>query len=126
LICISKILRNFTKISRFQTKTHIIMETTNFNQFQQPMPPTYLWQSIVVTILCCLPLGIPGIVYASQVENRWRSGDIDGAMRSSNNAKNFTLWGFIIGIVVGLGYIIFYGLVLAGLLGGGMAAALGM
>ena len=29
--------------------------------------PNYLWQSIVVTILCCWPFGIPAIVYAAKV-----------------------------------------------------------
>ena len=32
-------------------------------------PSTYLVLSILVTIFCCLPFGIVGIVYASKVEN---------------------------------------------------------
>lgn len=80
-----------------------------------PMPPTYLWQAIVVTIVCCLPLGIPAIVNASQVENRYFQGNYEGAMRSSRNAKNFSLWALIIGIIVQLGYVL---LVIFGVVGG--------
>ena len=69
--------------------------------------PTYLWQSIVVTLLCCLPLGIPAIIYASQVESKRLHGDIAGAMASSKNAKMWCWIGFLIGLVqvlVGIAY----------------------
>ena len=63
------------------------------------MPPTYLWQSIVVTILCCLPLGIPAIVFATQVQSQFLSGDIEGARSASNKAKNFCIWSLVLGII---------------------------
>jgi uncharacterized membrane protein YvbJ len=85
---------------------------------KEPMPQTYLWQAIVVTILCCLPLGIPAIVFASQVENRWRNGDFEGARRSSRSAKNFALWSLISALVVWLFYIVFVVLIGAASLGG--------
>lgn len=49
--------------------------------------PNYLWQSIVVTILCCWPLGIPAIVYAAKVDGLKASGDINGALSASSSAK---------------------------------------
>lgn len=55
-----------------------------------PVPaviPNYLWQSIVVTILCCWPLGIPAIVYAAKVDGLRARGDLQGAMSASKNAK---------------------------------------
>ncbi|MDR1681420.1 MAG: CD225/dispanin family protein [Prevotellaceae bacterium] len=72
-----------------------------------PMPPTYLWQSIVVTIICCLPLGIPAIVYAAQVEKYFMNGDINAAHRSSRYAKNFTVASLITGLVVYIPYLIY-------------------
>lgn len=54
---------------------------------QGAMPPTYLWQSIVCTLLCCLPFGIVGIVYAAKVEGLARSGDMAGAREASDKAK---------------------------------------
>lgn len=75
----------------------------------------YLWQSIVVTLLCCLPLGVVGIVFAAKVDGLVAAGDIAGAQAAADNAKKFTMIGFIIGLVVMLGY---FGLVvLAGLAG---------
>ena len=45
--------------------------------------PTYLVQSILVTVFCCLPFGIVGIVFASQVSSKLAAGDIAGAQASS-------------------------------------------
>lgn len=50
--------------------------------------PNYLWQSIVVTILCCWPLGIPAIVYAAKVDGLKATGNIQDALAASANAKN--------------------------------------
>ena len=49
--------------------------------------PNYLWQAIVCTVCCCIPLGIPAIVYAAQVNTKVVQGDLEGARQSSNNAK---------------------------------------
>jgi hypothetical protein len=56
-------------------------------QFPGMNIPNYLWQSIVVTILCCWPLGIPAIVYAAKVDGLKARGDINGAMSASASAK---------------------------------------
>lgn len=54
--------------------------------------PSYLGQSILVTLCCCLPLGIPAIVYSAQVSSKLAAGDYKGAVAASNNAK---MWGWI-------------------------------
>jgi hypothetical protein len=64
---------------------------------------TYLWQSIVVTVLCCLPFGIPAIVYAAKVDGLRARGDIAGAMAASKSAK---MW-CSISLGLGLLYILF-------------------
>lgn len=51
--------------------------------------PNYLVQSILATFFCCMPLGIPAIVYAAQVDSKINRGDVAGARESSKNAK---LW----------------------------------
>jgi hypothetical protein len=61
--------------------------------------PNYLVWSILVTILCCWPLGIPAIVYAAQVNGKINQGDYDGALRASNNAKTFCWISFALGLV---------------------------
>jgi predicted nucleic acid-binding Zn ribbon protein len=80
----------------------------------EPMPETYLWQSIVVTILCCLFLGIPAIVYATQVEKHYLRGDMVSANRASNNAKNFCIWSLVLSLI-GIGVWLIYVFVLGGL-----------
>lgn len=61
--------------------------------------PSYLWQSIVVTILCCWPLGIPAIVYAAKVDGLKRTGDTQAAMAASNSAKTWCWVAFGLGLV---------------------------
>ena len=56
-----------------------------------PNFPNYLWQSIVVTIFCCWPFGIPAIVYAAKVEGLRARGDISGAMSAAASAKTWCL-----------------------------------
>jgi interferon-induced transmembrane protein/zinc ribbon protein len=80
----------------------------------QPVPgapqpiqiPNYLWQSIVCTIFCCWPLGIPAIVYAAQVNSKVARCDIEGAKASSKNAKMWCWIAFGTGLVVIVGYIL--------------------
>ncbi len=55
-----------------------------------PTVPNYLVWAILSTLFCCLPTGIVAIVYSSQVDGKLRSGDYDGAVQSSNNAKTWT------------------------------------
>lgn len=62
--------------------------------------PNYLWQSIVVTILCCWPFGIPAIVYAAKVDTLKAQGDIAGAMAASASAK---MWCLVsVGVIAGV------------------------
>ena len=72
-----------------------------------PQITNYLWQAIVVTILCCLPFGIPAIVYATQVNSKLAAGDVAGAQVSSSKAKfwcwmafGFGLAAYVIGMLV--------------------------
>ncbi len=80
---------------------------------QQPLgqkPKTWLVESILVTIFmtltCCLPLGIVGIVYANQVESKWKAGDYNGAHKASDNARIWTLVSFGLIIVAIIFYVI--------------------
>ncbi len=64
--------------------------------------PNYLWQSIAITVCCCLPFGIVAIVYAAQVKSKASIGDIAGAQEASNKAKMWCWIGFGIGIVINI------------------------
>jgi hypothetical protein len=68
-------------------------------------PPTYLWQSIVVMLLCCLPLGIPALIFSTKVKPAFASGDYAAAMEASKKAKLFCILALVIGLVVQVIYI---------------------
>jgi|SRR5207302_1003724 len=61
--------------------------------------PSYLVPAILCTLLCCLPLGIPAIVYAAQVTNRLGKGDIAGAQLASGKARTWCWIAFVIGAI---------------------------
>ncbi len=67
----------------------------------------YLVPAILVTLFCCLPLGIVAIVNAAQVNSKLEAGDYEGAMLASNNAKKFCWWAFGAGIVSLVIYFLF-------------------
>ncbi len=54
-------------------------------------PNNYLVWAILTTIFCCLPLGVVSIVFSSQVNSKWAMGDAQGALKASNNARNFAI-----------------------------------
>ena len=55
-----------------------------------PQIPNYLWQSIVATVLCCMPFGVVAIVYAAKVDGLVARGDLAGANAASKSAKTWT------------------------------------
>ena len=62
-------------------------------------PKTWLVESILVTIFCCLPFGIVGIVNASKVSALYAQGKYAEAEIRSANAKKWVKSAFIIGII---------------------------
>jgi len=77
-----------------------------------PPPKTWLLESILATVLCCL-LGVVGIVYAAKVENLWYQGRRAEAVEASKTAKTWTLVAFIIGLsgVLLYGLLVMFGVV---------------
>ena len=65
-----------------------------------PKPNNYLALSIIATIFCCWPFGIPAIVNAARVDKYWREGDNEHAEEASKKAKRWTIICAIAGILV--------------------------
>ena len=82
-------------------------------QQQQQVPvahspvPNYLVPAILVTVLCCVPFGIPAIVFAAKVDGLVSRGDIAGAQHASDQAK---MWCWIAGIMGFVGVAAYVGL----------------
>jgi len=70
------------------------------------MPETYLWQSIVVTLLCCWPLGIPAIIAATKVSSKYAQGDYAGAQAASQEARKWTFIALGLGVAVVVLYVL--------------------
>ncbi|MDE6562435.1 MAG: phosphoribosylglycinamide formyltransferase [Muribaculaceae bacterium] len=66
---------------------------------QEPMPPTYLVWSVVMTILCCTIPGIVAIIYSAQVSSKFYQGDFEGAHRASRNAEIWIIVSFVLGVI---------------------------
>lgn len=74
-------------------------------------PKSWLVESILVTCLCCLPFGVVGIVYAAKVDSAFNSGRYNDALRYSQTAKNWTLWGFFVALGCIVLYLLFLGMI---------------
>lgn len=74
----------------------------------QPQPKNWLVESILVTLFCCLPFGIAGIVNAANVNSRYMVGDYVGAQAASAAAAKWTKIGFFVGIGVIVLYVIVF------------------
>lgn len=76
----------------------------NSNREAEPVPVkiaprTWLVESILITVLCCLPFGIVGIVYASKVSSLLKFGKYDEAMVASKEAGKWVKIGFFTGLI---------------------------
>lgn len=71
----------------------------------RPYVPNYLAPSILCTIFCCLPFGIPAIVFAAQVNTKLQAGDLAGATESSRKAKRWCWMAFAFGLVPMLAWV---------------------
>ena len=86
--------------------------------FHDPMggAPAKAWllESILATVLCCMPFGIPGIVNAAKVEAYNASGDFTRAEHHSREAKKWTLIALGIGLLFYGGYAAVFGTAMLG------------
>ena len=71
-------------------------------------PDNFLVWSILVTIFCCMPFGIPAIVNSAKVDRLWSEGDYQGAKDAAKSAKTWFWWSFGLGLVSGLIALIYY------------------
>lgn len=74
-------------------------------QPHEPMPPTYLIWSVIMTVLCCIVPGIVAIFYSSQVSSKYYAGDIEGAKRCSRTAEIWIIVSFVLGVLSATLYI---------------------
>jgi hypothetical protein len=100
-----------------------------YAQWQQPSPlgqnlppPDLLIWAILSTLLCCLPFGIPAIVYSSQVKSKYFAGNYRGAYEASEKSKFWCWMAFGFGLPFALFWMI-YLLLFLGILAAATAAS---
>lgn len=79
-------------------------------------PKTWMTESILVTLFCCLPFGIVGIINASKVSSLYAQGNYAESLQASINAKKWTKIGFFIGVAVVIMYLLLYGVTIFSIL----------
>ena len=90
------------------------------NTFSAPRPKNWLVESILVTVFCCLPFGMVGIINAANVNTKYDSGDIEGAQRASAEAGKWTKVGFWVSIGF---FVVYIALMMLGVAGSLLGAA---
>ena len=73
-----------------------------------PFSENWLVEAILVTLLCCLPFGVVGIIFAAQVNTKQQVGDMEGAEKARRDAAKWTKIGFWVGLGVIVLYILFW------------------
>jgi hypothetical protein len=76
---------------------------SEYEYYIPPRPKTWLLESILATLFCCLPFGIAGIVNAVRVNSLHDQTLYEKAQHASSNAKKWTMIAFGIGVI----YLIF-------------------
>jgi hypothetical protein len=68
--------------------------------------PNYLVPAII-SLFCCLPLGIVGVIFAAQVNGKVAAGDTTGALESAKKAKLFSFIAIGLGLLGIVCYVLF-------------------
>lgn len=72
------------------------------------MPKTWLVESILATLFCCLPFGLVGLIKAANVGTLYQAGKYAEAVVASQEAGKWTKISIAVGIILGLLYLAFW------------------
>ena len=68
--------------------------------------PNYLVPAII-SLFCCLPLGVVAVIFAAQVNGKAAAGDTAGALDASKKAKMFSYISIGLGLAGIICYVLF-------------------
>jgi len=82
--------------NKYQNKEYSSTTFSSVNKGEKPK--TYILLA-VLSIFCCMPLGIAGLVFSTQVEKKYNEGDLTGSQIASRNALIFSIISLIGGFI---------------------------
>jgi interferon-induced transmembrane protein len=62
-------------------------------------PDNYLAWAVLATVFCCFLAGVPALLAATSVNERWQRGDWAGAETASLRARNWTIGTVLLGVI---------------------------
>ncbi|GAB3491639.1 CD225/dispanin family protein [Nocardiopsis coralliicola] len=62
-------------------------------------PPEVGLVGVILSLLCCWPLGIPALVFQLKIDKQWQTGDYAGAQDSAKKATTFRNIAFVLGTI---------------------------
>lgn len=79
----------------------------NYGLPQKPIDSTpYIIFAIISTVLCCMPLGIAAIIYASRINMLQRTGDYEGAKDAAKKSKIIMIIGAVLTLIISMAVIV--------------------
>jgi len=91
-----------------QSVVYVQTNPSGTSQPAMPKPSSNMTLAVLTTILCCLPLGIVAIIYASKVDGRYLAGDYAGALSASKNARTWSIIGIVGAAIIMIIYLIYF------------------
>ncbi len=85
----------------------------NTQNSMEPRPNNLLVWSILATVLCCVPFGIPAILNSTKVDMLWDRGDKAGAYEAARKAQTFCWISLVLGLIIAVVYVV---LIVAGVI----------
>lgn len=109
--------RNRTYTSTGQDKQANSSASPQFQTFTNnntgnipPKPNNNLVWGIITTIICCLPLGIASIIYASKVDTLYNQGKYQEAEVEANKARKWAVYSLVAAVAFWFIYFILIGI----------------
>lgn len=97
------VTRNVTNMANYSlNEDGSINRSGNYHRPRKP-DSNMIWAIISISI--CLPFGVLALMESVKVDSLYSDGNVDGAIRASENAKKWAMWSIyawigIIGIVI--------------------------